>query len=295
MKTPITLFALLATAFAGLAADLTKPIAPPDLVFEETDGVAAIEAEHFFKQALTDKRAWYLTTSQSTPDLKPDADPAHVAGASGGAYLEILPDTRATDQQKLIQGENFTDKAGLMAVLHYKVQINTPGRYYAWGRVFSTGPEDNGMHLGLDGQWPASGQRWQTVQKGKWAWECKQRTAEVHSGVPMQLFLDIDKAGEHEIMISMREDGFELDKFILASSKDFKPEGQGPAPKVKSGQAPAAFPEVTGSGVKDAADPSYPAHWGQPPQIQTRDIRELPGGYGMGSGTLASWIQQNLD
>ena len=295
MKTPITLFVLLATAFTGMAADLAKPLASPDLVFEEADGIVAVEAEHFYKQTLTEKRAWYLTTSQSTPELKPDADPVHIAGASGGAYLEILPDTRATDQQKLIQGENFTDKAGLMAVLHYKVQINTPGRYYAWGRVFSTGPEDNGMHLGLDGQWPASGQRWQTVQKGKWAWECKQRTAEVHTGVPMQLFLDIDKAGEHEIMISMREDGFELDKFILASSKDFKPEGQGPAPKVKSGQAPAAFPEVTGSGVKDAADPSYPAHWGQPPQIQTRDIRELPGGYGMGSGTLASWIQQNLD
>ena len=157
MKTPITLFALLATAFAGLAADLTKPVAPPDLVFEEAGGVAAIEAEHFFKQTLTDKRAWYLTTSQNTPDLKPDADPAHVAGASGGAYLEILPDTRATDQQKLIQGENFTDKAGLMAVLHYKVQINTPGRYYAWGRVFSTGPEDNGMHLRIDSRLNVTG------------------------------------------------------------------------------------------------------------------------------------------
>jgi len=39
----------------------------------------------------------------------------------------------------------------------------------------------------------------------------------------------------------------------------------------------------------------YPAHWGDPPRIQTRDLRPLPGGYGMGSGTLARWIQQNLD
>jgi hypothetical protein len=89
MKTPIIFLVLLATAFAGMGADLTKPIASPNLVFEEADGVAAIEAEHFYKQSLTDKRAWYLTTSQSAPDLKPDADPAHVAGASGGAYLEI--------------------------------------------------------------------------------------------------------------------------------------------------------------------------------------------------------------
>ena len=39
----------------------------------------------------------------------------------------------------------------------------------------------------------------------------------------------------------------------------------------------------------------YPPHWGDPPRIQTRDLRQLPGGYGMGSGTLAKWIQQNLD
>ena len=39
----------------------------------------------------------------------------------------------------------------------------------------------------------------------------------------------------------------------------------------------------------------YPAHWGAPPKVQTRDLRPLPGGYGQGSGTLARWIQANLD
>lgn len=39
----------------------------------------------------------------------------------------------------------------------------------------------------------------------------------------------------------------------------------------------------------------YPAHWGAPPLIQTRDIRELPGGYGMGSSTLANWITKNME
>ncbi len=39
----------------------------------------------------------------------------------------------------------------------------------------------------------------------------------------------------------------------------------------------------------------FPAHWGAPPRIQTRDLRPLPGGYGRGSSTLAKWIQQNLD
>ena len=293
---PITLInllavALLATAFAAPAADSTAPIAAPDLVFDEVDGIVAVEAEHFYKQTLQDKRAWHLTSSKHAPDVKPDADPAHVAGASGGAYLEVLPDTRVTDADKLIEGENFTDKPGVLTVAHYKVNIKTPGRYYVWVRSFSTGSEDNGVHVGLDGQWPASGQRWQTVQKQKWAWDCKQRTADVHIGVPMQLFLDIAKAGEHEIMVSMREDGFELDKFVLASNKDFKPEGTGPTVKVKAGTLPAPFAEVAEPAL---AAKAYPAHWGQPPQAQTMDYVPLSGGYGMGSSTLAKWIQENL-
>jgi hypothetical protein len=40
---------------------------------------------------------------------------------------------------------------------------------------------------------------------------------------------------------------------------------------------------------------AFPAHWGAPPLRQTRDLRMLPGGYGRGSGTLARWIQKNLD
>lgn len=44
-----------------------------------------------------------------------------------------------------------------------------------------------------------------------------------------------------------------------------------------------------------APEQKFPAHWGQPPSMQTRDYRTLPGGYGMGSSTLAKWIQSNLD
>ena len=39
----------------------------------------------------------------------------------------------------------------------------------------------------------------------------------------------------------------------------------------------------------------FPTHWGEPPRLQTRDFRELPGGYGYGSGTLAKWIKQHMD
>tara|TARA_R110000787_G_scaffold49947_1_gene119418 strand:- start:527 stop:829 length:303 start_codon:yes stop_codon:yes gene_type:complete len=38
----------------------------------------------------------------------------------------------------------------------------------------------------------------------------------------------------------------------------------------------------------------FPKHWGDPPNIQTRDYRKLPGEYGYGSSTLARWIAKNL-
>ena len=38
----------------------------------------------------------------------------------------------------------------------------------------------------------------------------------------------------------------------------------------------------------------FPAHWGEPPLIQTKDLRELPGEYGRGSSTLAQWIAEKM-
>ncbi len=48
-------------------------------------------------------------------------------------------------------------------------------------------------------------------------------------------------------------------------------------------------------GKKPAQGSRFPAHWGDPPKIQTRDLRPLPGGYGRGSSTLAKWIEANME
>lgn len=49
------------------------------------------------------------------------------------------------------------------------------------------------------------------------------------------------------------------------------------------------------AGPERSEQSKFPAHWGNPPHMQTRDLRLLPGGYGKGSSTLAGWIQRNLD
>lgn len=186
------------------------------LIYEEIDGVLAVEAEHFFKKSLNEKRSWEIVNN------------SHASTASGHSYLECEPDTRVTHDDKLISGENFSNKAGQMAIIHYKVYINNPGKYYVWVRAYSTGSEDNGIHVGIDDSWPASGQRMQWCDgKNEWTWESKQRTDTVHCGEPELIYLEIEKPGQHEIQFSMREDGFEFDKFML--TKEYKkPEGTGP-------------------------------------------------------------------
>ncbi len=204
--------------------------------FEELNGMVAVEAEHFLWQEKAEKRQWYRVTDNVAPALQPDGDDNHAAAASGNAYLEILPDTRRTHNDKLIHGENFTNKPGEMAIVNYRVWFNTPGRYYVWVRAFSTGPEDNGIHVGLDGMWPESGARMQWCEgKNAWRWESKQRTEANHCGEPQKIFLDIPSTGWHTVSFSMREDGFEFDKWLLTTDAAFtRPQDAGPAVKVKT-------------------------------------------------------------
>ena len=39
----------------------------------------------------------------------------------------------------------------------------------------------------------------------------------------------------------------------------------------------------------------FPMAWGKPPDIQTKDHRPLPYGYGYGSSTLYGWIMKNKE
>jgi len=248
----------LALSFATVANGQKKmePIVEVKTHFNEKDGFVAVEAEHFVKQTKTEKRAFYLTNSDTTPKFEMDGDPSHVGGASNGAYLEILPDTRRNHGEKLIGGTNFSNEPGKLAILHYQVNITNPGRYYVWVRCHSTGSEDNGLHVGIDGTWPESGKRLQWCEgKHQWWWESKQRTAKEHCGVPHQIFLDIEKSGVHTIHFSMREDGFEFDKWLMTKDRDFKrPAGPGPSSTSNAAKLPT-FPLIPAPKLSDVPAP----------------------------------------
>ncbi|MEM7393894.1 MAG: DUF5060 domain-containing protein, partial [Verrucomicrobiota bacterium] len=241
---------------AQVVSALDRPLVPSNVLFEEVNGLVAVEAEFFAEQTNTETRRWYRTSAKETPDAGRDPDPPHVAGAGHSAYLEILPDTRKDHGEQLIVGENFSNEPGRLALLHYPVYFNSPGRYYVWVRAHSTGSEDNGIHVGIDGTWPESGRRMQWCQgKETWRWESKQRTREQHCGVPHGIYLDVEKKGRHTISFSMREDGFEFDRWLMTTDRNFsRPEGIGPKVRIREGTLPPPFPVV-----KTAAGPGDPS------------------------------------
>ncbi len=238
------------------AQEYANPIVRENVVFQEKDGLVAVEAEYFYKQTKYNVRKWYRTSKNEQAKVGRDEDGPHIKNAGNNAYIEILPDTRVTHSDKLIAGENFSNNPGEMALLHYKVNINNTGRYYVWVRAYSVGSEDNGIHVGIDGKWPESGARMQWCDgKNSWRWDSKQRTGEVHCGEPYLIYLDIENPGVHEITFSMREDGFEFDRFLLTSEKEFVPEGIGPEVTVVAGTLPQAFPVAEGNpGEPDIKD-----------------------------------------
>ena len=236
--------------------------------FEETSsGVIAIEAEDYFSQEKTSKREWFVIGNGSnTPS--PDPDGSHASNASGSKYIEVLPDTRVVGhrgpgpEDPLVRGENFSDIAGEMAVLNYKVNFKSAGKYFVWVRLYSSGPEDNSIHVGLNNTWPKSGERMQWCVRRQWEWESKQRTKDQHCGVEQQIYIDVPTAGEHTFQISMREDGVEVDKIIL-SKQYTKPTGKGPAAnKVDCGNNNTEncdLPEITNnSSIAIVADGNSP-------------------------------------
>ena len=221
LKTQSLLFIFLLFVTTSLnAQNACEPIVNKNTVFEEKNGSVLVEAEHFYKQSKSEIRRWYITSEEQQVDVGRDDDPSHHETASNGMYIEILPDTRVTHDDELIGGENFSNTPGVMGILHYQVNISAPGCYYVWARAYSAGAEDNGLHVGMDGKWPESGQRLQWCEgKNGWRWESKQRTEAVHCGEPFLIYLDIKKAGVHDITFSMREDGFEFDAFMLTTQK----------------------------------------------------------------------------
>lgn len=238
---------------------------PPPGDFAEVDGLVTFEVEHFHEQTNTEPLAtvWYeisvtdrypevscVTNVECGRDTRPDCneyptcdgDDTDPAGASGDAYLESLPDRRRDDHEAGTGGIGIVNTPGAGPTLHYRVWFENPGRYYVWGRARGQGPAANGLHIGLDGEWPRndlidpSTMRMQ-FPGGGWKWTQNRRGGRQHTGVSgtdevsrrdANIWLQIDTPGLHTIMLSMREDGLEIDKMLMTTDPEYTPSGEGP-------------------------------------------------------------------
>ncbi|MEM7259651.1 MAG: DUF11 domain-containing protein, partial [Pseudomonadota bacterium] len=171
-----------------------------------------VEAENFTEG----NERWYVTDADNDADVDPDPDPPHFSTAGGNSYMELLPDTRVTHDDPLNSGENYWGDSNGGPSLKYRIDIPEAGRYLVYTKAYSTGTEDNGIHVGLNNTKPESGKRIQFCSgKNKWTWSSSQRVPENHCGVKRTIYLDVPAPGTHEIVFYAREDGFEIDQFIL--------------------------------------------------------------------------------
>ena len=131
--------------------------------------------------------------------------------------MEVLPDYRVTHDDAFHPDGSLWD-AGRGPKLTYEVDFPEPGRYHVHMRAYSTGSEDNGMHVGINGNWPPDGRRMQWCSgKHRWTWSSAQRDSggAGSCGIEKTIFLDIPDAGTHTIQIAAREDGVEVDRIVL--------------------------------------------------------------------------------
>ncbi len=161
---------------------------------------------------------WVLT-EPGTATQADDPDGNHSDQASGQQYLELLPDVRVTHADTFGPPTAYWGQPGQGPFADYTIDVPESGRYYVHIRAYSTGTEDNGIHVGFDGTWPVSGRTMQfcTAHLQAWTWSSAQRDAGGNGSCGMEktIWLDIPTAGTHTFSISAREDGFEIDRIAL--------------------------------------------------------------------------------
>lgn len=180
----------------------------------DTDYIAlVVEAEDH-----SSKEERWVLTEPTTPAQENDPDANHSDQAVGQAYLELLPDTRVTHEDEFGPPTAIWNQPGTGPKASYPLTFPEAGRYYVHLRAFSTGTEDNGIHVGLNNEWPNSGARMQFCTAGQgWSWSGRQRDSGGFGpcGALKTIWVTVEEAGEHVFMISGREDGFEVDRIML--------------------------------------------------------------------------------
>lgn len=105
----------------------------------------------------------------------------------------------------------------------YTFQASRAGTYVIWGRAFSPNGRSNSLWVRMDeGRWI----RWNAIgETGQWSWDDVHDWDQNKETVSFEL-----SKGEHTLEIARRETGVRLDKMMITSNWNYRPEGTQPAP-----------------------------------------------------------------
>ncbi|MHC4389411.1 MAG: Calx-beta domain-containing protein, partial [Planctomycetota bacterium] len=196
VKIDLSFFVVLLLFVSGLHADGGYYIQQPG-----DDGIISIEAENYAAKQAGDEHTWELTTDQ--------------AGFSGKGALAALPD----------KGTNEDIDYGDSPNTDYKVNFIRTGKHYVWIRGYGV-DSGNSIHLDLDHRELNTAEEID-LEKNAWFWNSE--------GEDEAAYLEIETPGVHIISLCMREDGAIVDKIILTTNPDYKPQELGPVQSTKGG------------------------------------------------------------
>lgn len=131
-------------------------------------------------------------------------------------FQNDLPGLRASPNTGLNVGDS---KSGPRR--DYAINFTTTGTYYVWVRMRGATGNDDSLHVGLDGTLRSFGSQGVALaanERGNGDWYWKERTA-----AGMRVTVNVTTPGLHTLNLWMREDGVEVDRFILTRDPAFNP------------------------------------------------------------------------
>jgi hypothetical protein len=185
--------------FAALPAFLLLAGAQDKAFVENADGLVVIEAEHNHGKADKDPHKWVAVKEP--------------AGFSGEGAVEAKPNDDVNNNEEFVTASPRLD---------YKVKFAKAGKFQVWVRGWGRSDSDNSCHVGLDGKAVDGSDRIGDFPTEEWVWY-----NDTHDGEPA--VLEVKEPGAHTLNVWMREDGFVIDKIILARDAKYKPADKGPA------------------------------------------------------------------
>lgn len=169
----------------------------------EKPAVLVVEGERFDSKAAASEHAWELTTGN--------------AGFSGEGAMEATPNVNL----------NVNIDTAISPRLNDNVEFVKPGIYHVWVRgLADSAPgagQNDSVNVGLDGVLPSTSDRIGFFPFGAgYVWS----KTTLDGNAPATFV--VATPGVHEVNVWMREDGFVIDKVVLARSADYTPTGLGP-------------------------------------------------------------------